>query len=120
MTIPSKTQFLAAYDLVSNSDTWTKGVWARDKDGKTVSYTEPTAVCFCSLGAMAKAGWLNSATWRGLSAETVMMFDAQAHDIKVGKPRTNIDLIGIYNDASEHAEVVAWWERVGKAWGYLQ
>lgn len=38
-------------DLLKSEAQWTKGSFARDKDGKEVPYGSPDAVCYCLLGA---------------------------------------------------------------------
>jgi len=44
-----------ARQSISDEKNWTQGVYARDIDGYSVVEMEPTAVCFCSLGAIRKA-----------------------------------------------------------------
>lgn len=46
-------------ELLTHKCNWTIGVFARDKNGCTVSPVDPTASCFCSLGALCKVGnWI--------------------------------------------------------------
>lgn len=42
---------IAARELLSDPARWTKGQWARDKDGRMAKH-EGAAVCFCAVGAI--------------------------------------------------------------------
>lgn len=44
----------AMLELLSNRDHWTQGVYARDADGHSVDPVDPTAVCWCAVGAVHK------------------------------------------------------------------
>lgn len=39
-------------DLLKDPSAWTRGRLAQDRDGKIVSPFDPSACCFCLLGAM--------------------------------------------------------------------
>lgn len=41
-----------AYNLIENPEHWTQVVLARDTDGNSVEPCDPTAVCFCAIGAL--------------------------------------------------------------------
>lgn len=41
-------------ELFNNKDKWTKGLYARDKDGFSVDPEGSNAVCFCLVGALRK------------------------------------------------------------------
>lgn len=41
-------------ELLSDESKWTKGEMARNIDGDQVGYDNPTAVCWCLLGAINK------------------------------------------------------------------
>jgi hypothetical protein len=48
---------MKAYELLDSPDKWTKGAFARDKDGATVPYeqlADDAAVCWCLDGALMK------------------------------------------------------------------
>jgi hypothetical protein len=44
-----------AQNLIRDPNNWTQDFIARDKIGRPVNVTDPDAVCFCSLGALARA-----------------------------------------------------------------
>lgn len=44
----------AAADLIESEGAWTTGAWARDADGVSVFPDEPSAVCWCAEGAIAR------------------------------------------------------------------
>lgn len=41
-------------ELLSNESKWTKDTQARNKDNVPVRFDDPSAVCWCLLGAIAK------------------------------------------------------------------
>jgi hypothetical protein len=43
---------MKAYELLSSPEKWTKGAYARDEEGVSISCKSPEAVQFCSLGAI--------------------------------------------------------------------
>ncbi len=45
----------AARETLSTPDRWTKKMYAKDATGKSVSYCDPRATCFCVNGALMKA-----------------------------------------------------------------
>jgi hypothetical protein len=51
--------------LVADPATWTTGTMARDAQGKSVEPHNPSAVCFCTFGAVHKASprHLRTAIW---------------------------------------------------------
>jgi len=42
----------AAREKLEGEGAWTKGAFARTKDGNVIGYEEKNAVCFCALGAL--------------------------------------------------------------------
>lgn len=42
------------YRLLSDKSNWTTGARARNRNGDTVSVSDPTACCWCALGAVEK------------------------------------------------------------------
>lgn len=43
-----------AADLIEPDRAWTTGAWARDANGVSVFPNEPSAVCWCAEGAIAR------------------------------------------------------------------
>lgn len=99
---PTKEQFLIAYNLVANHNTWTTGAWARDVDYNQVDYNDPAAVCFCSDGAMQRAGWKSSAEFADIVNNIY------------GSP-----VLPWFNDNHSYVEVKAVWTKISQAWGYI-
>ena len=51
-------RLIAAKALIADERNWTQEVYARNAAMKEVSPLDPTATCFCSLGALRKvSGW---------------------------------------------------------------
>jgi len=52
---------MKAHELLSDASKWTKGAFAKNKDGIRTNYSSRNAVCWCLLGAMDKcydkSGW---------------------------------------------------------------
>lgn len=46
----------AARELIAKDGVWTQGAYARDVNGDEVSESSTAAVCFCSVGALHRAG----------------------------------------------------------------
>ncbi len=46
----------AARDLIAEPEHWTQGVSARNKFSEKIHPAHPTAVCWCTLGALQKVG----------------------------------------------------------------
>ena len=101
---PTKEQFLIAYNLIINPKTWTQNASARNADGKGVHPYNPTAVCFCSTGAMSKAEW---------DILSVGSFRDELYRF------TDFFTIVDFNDETPHNRVKATWAKIGKKWGYL-
>lgn len=47
----------AARELISDPAHWTKGRFARTEKGSPINYESPSAVCFCSAGALMRVTW---------------------------------------------------------------
>ena len=43
---------LTVRELLSSPDSWTQGVFARDQNGKSVCPDDPSATCWCLMGAI--------------------------------------------------------------------
>lgn len=87
----------AAKQIIINPEAWTQGCIARDPEGEQVSYTDPTAVCYCSFGAILKA--VNGGDIRPVSAaEPVVAY--------LNRSAGSWSSIGGWNDTHSHAEVI--------------
>lgn len=82
--------------LISAPQNWTKGVYARDANGKEASATSPSAKSFCIIGA------INKVVERG----TV---NAAAHNALINAMPGTYPTITQFNDAEEttHADIIA-------------
>ena len=73
---------------------WTKEVAARDSQGHSIDATDKSAVCWCSLGALA------AVTKEKYPFSAALLFLYARMENEVAK----------YNDFHEHAEVLAAWD----------
>lgn len=95
-----KEVFVKAYNIIKDPEKWTQGWHAKDEYGNYVSGNSPDAVCWCSTGAITHAAINNS-----------RLGEAIVHAFKVP--------LAYFNDTHSHEEVMALWEKVGKAKGWL-
>lgn len=96
--------FTEAFALVRDERTWTTGTQARNRMGREVRPRSPEAVCWCSVGAINR--FWNSENTDERYAVIIAL-------------ESEVDAIAKFNDTHTHAEVVAAWERAGKAKGWL-
>ena len=84
----------AARDLISDPARWTQFVQARDGHGTQVPHNDPTAHCFCIMGAVGRTAVQGNKmdALKVLSRVTRRNFDTSIPD---------------YNDTHTHAEVLA-------------
>jgi hypothetical protein len=82
-------------ELLADPKNWTKGWFARTKDGSTTHPDDPKAVCFCSIGAVGKTtpGQIK------LRRDVINLLDQVTGGIVQ------------FNDNSTHAEVLAVWDK---------
>jgi hypothetical protein len=45
---------MKVHELLSSPDNWTQGSFARDKNGKPVSFQSHEATCWCLIGALGR------------------------------------------------------------------
>lgn len=65
----------AAKQLISTPERWTKGFYARDKEGNTVRVSYPEAVCWCAEGALfAVTSDYADARWNGYRGAVIKTF----------------------------------------------
>ena len=91
---------VAARELISQPERWTKGEYARDLNGRRVSPGGPNAVCWCSIGAMAKVAGLSSGEMEASEASVTLALAAESNGV-----------IPEWNDASGHQSVVEAFDR---------
>jgi len=86
-----------AQSLISDPSHWTKGTFARNKDGEPRMDDEADATCWCSMGALRKV------TSAGITQEypRAIIILSQAADEHIVK----------FNDSHTHAEVMAVWDK---------
>ena len=85
----------AAKALIDTPEKWTKRVFARDSSGFGTPYDGGQAVCFCSAGAIFRT--VGDDPTRERAAMNALA-------IAMGGDRPSI---AAFNDTSEHAEVMA-------------
>lgn len=102
-----KELFQKAFALVRNPDTWTQGESACDKGGESTSPKNPLAVRWCSIGALRR--FVPKDDGEDKDMDTILEAMRGGDDISIAG----------FNDTHTHAEVIAMWERVGKANGWL-
>jgi hypothetical protein len=91
-----KDVLIKAREIISDEKNWTQRAEARDKDGITVSYLRPWAVCFCSVGAVERAAI-------GHPGRNLDALEALSGEISSN--------IAEFNDNSSHAEVLAMFDK---------
>lgn len=86
-----------------------KGVYARDVDGRQVLGHNPTAVCFCAIGAIKAITVPNLKT---IPEEEHFAFSLLRQNVPEDFPPKH-DVIPAYNDApyTTKADVLAWFDR---------
>lgn len=85
----------AARELISVPERWTQGVNARNGNGFSVSYDDPSANCFCLYGALCRV------TGRALVGEAWEIVD---HLITSGGVFSSVS---IFNDYTTHDDVLS-------------
>lgn len=99
--------FIAAFALVANPATWTKHKSARDSAETPTRPLSDDAVCFCSAGAIERAGGQRAYA----SKEAKEIGEA------LNKSALELYKFGSYitiNDLYQHGSVVAMWQHAGE------
>jgi hypothetical protein len=78
----------AMRELIGDEKRWTQGEFARNDAGEVISINDPTATCFCLLGAFRRVGGWDQ-------------------DARVLRVAMNVEHVGYFNDSHTHAEVIA-------------
>lgn len=79
-----------ARELISVPERWTKMAYARDAVGNAVNWNDPTAYCWCSLGALHRA------------AENRALYHLAREFLRSSTPKTIAD----FNDETDHPTVL--------------
>lgn len=90
-----------AQDLIRDPKNWTKGTYAREEGGHPVAVDEPSAVCFCSIGALVKV-------LDGDPDNLRMARGCLVSAVRDSDP--DINGIAEFNDHHTHEEVMAVWD----------
>ncbi len=91
-------------ELIRDPKHWTKNVLAKDSENRDVDPMAPSAVCWCSIGALVKAegnGMQGEAYHEALCA-------LEAAEGAAGFYR---EWVSVFNDTHTHTEVVKVWEK---------
>jgi hypothetical protein len=100
--------FTEAFALVRNPATWAQRWSGVDKHDRLSGWSGDSTVKWCSLGAL----WRAEGEHNGPIAEEVEAALCKAAALANAR-------FADFNDTHTHAEVVAAWERAGKAQGWL-
>lgn len=79
---------MKAWELLSDPTHWTQGAFAKDAKGQDVTFDDPKACCWCTIGALRRcysSDWLEP----------------------MSKLLPHTDGIPLWNDTSDHATVLA-------------
>ncbi|MGV2110128.1 DUF6197 family protein [Agrobacterium salinitolerans] len=87
--------------LIADGGKWTQGAFARNSLGEKVDPSEEGAVCFCAIGALAKAAGANPES--ELPAENLLVTEMLELDAR--------ECIPEFNDSHTHADVLALFDR---------
>jgi len=86
-------------ELLSDRSKWTRDRFARDGEGRPVSPTHESAVCFCALGAVVKFAVTKDVEKLARRAlETVV-----GNVTKVNDERTHAEMLGMFDKAIAEA-----------------
>lgn len=98
----------SARDLISQKGAWIQGTFARDKNGFDCEGIDPTAVCFCAMGAIDRAvGETNSFfnfAWPLYRALDNAGFHNGISEWNDAPERTQEEVVALFDKAIEIAE----------------
>ena len=106
-----------AREIITPEDRWTKGVLARDSQGRSVSADSKDAVCFCAMGAIDKAAFQQYRTSAHLSFMEVG--DTASDAISVLGEEVGTRTVNVWNDDpnTTHEDVLEMFDRTIKSRG---
>ena len=94
---------------IQDSKRWTQNAFARDKDNNKVSSRTPTAVCWCSLGALNRIQDTGGEYLKAVQLLTkAVQLLTKAVQLLTKAAGTEV---AEYNDSSTHEEVLAMWDK---------
>jgi Asp-tRNA(Asn)/Glu-tRNA(Gln) amidotransferase A subunit family amidase len=98
---------IEARRLIESPDNWTIQEFARDRNGHIAPVASEAAVCFCALGAIARAAKIEAgAACRSPAAEALLS--------AIGTSK-RVGAVSDFNDTRSHPEVLALFDRAIKA-----
>ncbi len=92
---------IAARALIADPDGWTRGAYARDRQGQSLATNDPIACQYCASGALFRATEYDP--MNQTSAARMRVDDAH---YQVEKDLTHMGIIS-FNDDNEHPAVLA-------------
>lgn len=95
----AKEVLVQAKELISTEEKWTQGAYGRQADGTLISFTDPRACRFCTMGALFRA-----------SAEDMDGFDGANRALSQAIGTRSIGIVA-FNDSHTHAEVMAMFDK---------
>lgn len=99
-----KENLIRAKALITDPEKWTQGAYARDANGCIVPPDDPSAVCYCSIGAIGALGL----PCNELENTIDYLY------VSIGKP------ISDFNDGDTHADVMAAWDKAIEKAGEIE
>lgn len=104
---------MKVHELLSSPDNWTQGSFARDKNGKPVSFQSHEATCWCLIGALGRCYGVEVVN------DVARFTDNSAFMSRLHQIRQELNTDGTtfaamsWNDlAATHAEVLALCEKL--------
>lgn len=97
--------------LIADESHWTQGTSARDKDGWPLSdNASPAAVCWCSIGALARVADTGPAAPFHLYPTARYYLNAAAAKAAAPGSHSGKSIVN-FNDTHTHAEVMEVWNK---------
>ncbi len=92
---------VAARELISSPEKWTKGKFARDIKGESVAWHGDAAVCWCSEGAINRAGHdaLHSTRYDAYRAIEADLPDGNIVEFNDAPERTHPEVLAAFDRA---------------------
>lgn len=95
--------------LISDEERWTTGASARDVNGNNVPSVDPTATCWCTIGAIGKIVFSDGDV--NTCQETIFSGAIRSLEAHVPYQKFGGRMIAPFNDTHTHAEVLAVWDK---------
>lgn len=96
----------AARDLIAKPENWTQGAYAKRSDGRETLPSDPDAVCFCSVGAIFKAGSSEFGFSEIMPKEIRDAFGVgrENHLVRLNDGSTHSEVLDLFSKAISSAE----------------